>query len=219
MDHPEAVTLDLFGTLVDLDVHRDEPPLVAGLLEARGHEADPEAVLTSWLEESLRRRAATPFRRVRETLIDGARQAASTHGLDIDPQRWADELESLWASAPLHPDVPEALSRIEGEALPWAIVTNVDEHVLDRLLENTGLDGRVPVVITSERARAYKPHPRPFRMALDRLEVPAAKAIHVGDRASEDRAGARATGMSSALVDRAAGPQLDAVLDRILGTS
>lgn len=92
---PRAVTLDLFGTLVDFSVPRDEPPLVAELLDEIGARSDPGAVLETWMRASLADRAKTPFRRVRSTLEHGARVAADRHGLVIDPGRWARSLEAL----------------------------------------------------------------------------------------------------------------------------
>lgn len=70
------------------------------------------------------------------------------------------------------------------------------------MLERPPLGGRIDAAVCSEHARAYKPHPRPFRMALDELGVQPDAAIHVGDRPGEDRAGARAAGMACVIVDR-----------------
>lgn len=199
---PRALTLDLFGTLVDFSVPRDEPPLVADLLDEIGAGSDPQAVLETWMRASLADRAKTPFRTVRSTLEHGARVAADRHGIAIEPERWASSLEALWASRPLHDDVEETLDLLDDAGVPRAIVTNLDRGVLARVLERTPLGGRVDAAICSEHARAYKPHPRPFRMALDELRVEPDAAIHVGDRPGEDRAGARATGMACVIVDR-----------------
>lgn len=202
MAQVQAITLDLFGTLVDFSIERDEPPLVRELLHEAGETADADAVLATWVAASLDDRAKTPFRRVHEALVTGAEETAREHGLAIDPERWADRLEQLWALRPMFGDVRDALDRIEAAGVPWAIVTNLDRHVLDRVLASTHLGSRSPVAVSSEHARAYKPHPRPFRMALDRLGVDPASAVHVGDRPSEDRAGAHAAGMWCVIVDR-----------------
>lgn len=201
-DPPRAVTLDLFGTLVDFSVRRDEPPLVEDLLAETGTRLDPEAVLETWMRTSLAERAKTPFRSVRSTLAHGARVVADRHGLDIDPARWASLLEALWASRPLHEDVGTALDLLDDVGTPRAIVSNLDRDVLDRVLARTSLGSRVDTAVCSEHARAYKPHPRPFRMALSELDVRPDGVVHIGDRPGEDRAGARAAGMACVLVDR-----------------
>lgn len=193
----EAVTLDLFGTLVDFDVQRDERPLVAELLDT--DEADPDAVLATWVRESLAERGKTPFRTVRTSLVEGARRTARRHALDLEPRRWATRLEQLWAHRPLREEAPAVLDRLEAAEVPVAIVTNLDAHVLERVLDRTRLGERVPVAVCSEHARSYKPHPRAFRMALERLEVDARASVHVGDSPGEDRAGAGAAGMAAVL--------------------
>lgn len=199
---PEAVTLDLFGTLVEFSLE-DERPLVADLLEEADaeDEADPGEVLATWIHASLEERARTPFRTVRASIEHGARLTARRHELSIDPAYWASALETLWATRPLRDDTEGVLEALEAADVPRAIVSNVDEPVLQALVARTGLDARVDVIVSSHRARAYKPHPRPFRMAIDRLGVDPGRALHVGDDPGEDRAGARATGMRAVLVD------------------
>lgn len=215
---PSALTLDLFGTLVDLDIVRDETPLVEHLLRGAEEAADPAKVLQTWMQASLEDRARTPFRRVRSTLELGAHQAATVHGLSIEPPRWADALEDLWASRPLHEDVADALDELDEAGVPWAIVTNLDAHVLEQVLAATGLADRDPVAVCSEHARAYKPHPRPFRMAVRRLGASLRETVHIGDRASEDRAGARAAGLARCrLIDRGEGEPLPVLIQQVLG--
>lgn len=201
MAEPGAVTLDLFGTLVDFSIQRDERPMVADLLEEAGQDRDPDEVLETWVRCSLAERARTPFRTVRESLVVGARETAKIHGIDVRPGYWASALETLWATRPLRDEALDAIEVLQDAEVDWVIVSNVDDPVLGALFKRTGLGTYVSEVVTSHRARAYKPHPRPFRMALDRLGVAPCQAVHVGDSAREDRAGARAAGMQSRLVD------------------
>lgn len=206
-----ALTLDLFGTLVDFSIERDERPLVAELLGEADEDADPGRVLATWVRESLAERAKTPFRTVRASIREGARRTAEVHELAIDPAYWASALETLWATRSLREETEEVLESLDAAGLPWAIVTNVDEPVLRALARRTGLAQRAPAIVSSHRARAYKPHPRPFRMALERLDVAPGQAVHVGDHPAEDRAGARAAGMRAAIVDPEDGSLADAI--------
>ena len=50
------------------------------------------------------------------------------------------------------------------------------------------------MIVTSAEAGAPKPAPAVFELALDRLGVDAAQAVHVGDGASDEE-GAHAAGM------------------------
>lgn len=214
MSPPDAVTLDLFGTLLDFDVRRDEAPLVADLLREADAPADPADVLETWIAASLAERGRTPFRTVRRSLAVGAREAAREHALDVDPLAWAERLEALWATRPLVDDAGPALDRLDAAPADWAIVTNLDAHVLAEVLERTGLGERAPAWVCSERARAYKPHPRPFRLALARLGARPSASVHVGNDPGEDRAGARAAGMRCVLVEEGLTAAVEAALER-----
>ena len=61
-------------------------------------------------------------------------------------------------------------------------------------LERIGADHFFSTVVTSAEAGAAKPDPAAFRLALQRLGVEPARALHVGDEA-EDEEGAAAAGM------------------------
>lgn len=212
---PDAITLDLFGTLVDFSIPRDEKPLVAELLAGTESSAEPSRVLATWVKRSLAERACTPFRTVHDSLVQGARETADVHDLSIDPIHWTRRLETLWTMRPLFEDVPAALDRLKRHAIPWAIVSNVDKSVLEALLEKSGLGSRSPTVVSSHKARAYKPHPRPFRMAQEQLKGAPTRVLHVGDSPGEDRAGAKAARMAWRLVDPP-DRTLSSVLDEIL---
>lgn len=217
MPRPQAVTLDLFGTLVDFSVQRDEPPLVADLLADAGIDREPESVLAVWLRASLDERGKLPFRTVHTALVRGARRMAGQLDLAIDPSRWAGALEDRWASSPLHDDVSAALDRLDAAGIPYALVTNLDRSVLDRVLGCTDLGQRVEVAVCSEIARAYKPHPRVFELALEQLGTRPGQAVHVGDSRTEDRAGALAAGMGCRLVRDRYGGLPDAVEEILAG--
>ncbi len=215
---PQAVTLDLFGTLVDFSVQRDEPPLVADLLDEAGIHRDPENVLAVWLTASLDERGRLPFRTVHTALVRGAQRMTEELDLAVDPGTWADALEDRWAASPLHDDVPVALDRLDAAGIPYGLVTNLDRAILERTLANTGLDQRVEVAVCSEAARAYKPHPRVFELALKQLDALPHQAIHVGDSRTEDLAGARAVGMGWRLVRDGHGTLEEAVEAILAGT-
>lgn len=81
----------------------------------------------------------------------------------------------------------------------------------DRLLPL--LDARV---YTSELDHV-KPHPAPFRVLLDELDVLPARAVFVGDRLHDDINGAAAVGMRTVWVRNDAVPRVDARPDAVIG--
>jgi len=81
------------------------------------------------------------------------------------------------------------------------LVSDADRDDLAAVLTRHGIV--VEAVVTSQDARAYKPRPEPFRLALARLGLGAGDVLHVGDSPGSDVAGAQALGIDTALVERA----------------
>lgn len=58
------------------------------------------------------------------------------------------------------------------------------------------------MVVTSEDARAYKPRPEPFQLALDWLGLASDQVLHIGDSLTCDVAGANSLSISVARLNR-----------------
>ncbi|WP_457492294.1 HAD-IA family hydrolase [Tardiphaga sp. P5_C7] len=104
---------------------------------------------------------------------DLVRQAARSQGLDPVV---ADALESSWDTLPVWSGAQVALDRLAGKTR-LGIVTNCSTR-LGRLAA-ARLDTRWDVVITAEEGGFYKPHPRPYQLALETLGIPAAETAFV----------------------------------------
>ncbi len=98
-------------------------------------------------------------------------------------------------------EVPPLLDRLRRAGRKIAVVSNWSP-ALEALLEGLGLAARVDAVVSSGREGVEKPAPGIFALALERLGVPAAEALHVGDDRVKDLEGARAAGLRAALLDR-----------------
>jgi putative hydrolase of the HAD superfamily len=90
-----------------------------------------------------------------------------------------------------------------GEAHALGVVTNGPRDAQSTKLRAVGLDERVETVVYAAAETAPKPDPEPFERALEDLGVAPARAVHVGDSAS-DVAGAANAGLRSVLVGDAA---------------
>jgi len=105
------------------------------------------------------------------------------------------------------PGSVEALRALATLDVRLAIVSNADGKAESRLLEHRvcqvgeGPGVAVDTVIDSEIVGVAKPDPRIFEIALERLGVPADRAIHVGDTPAADVDGARAAGVRPVLLD------------------
>ena len=77
------------------------------------------------------------------------------------------------------------------------VITNGSEVIQRRNIAPLALDQRITVFVTSDRAGAYKPDPRIFRLALNEAGVEPQEAVYVGDSYDTDVRGALASGMHS----------------------
>lgn len=104
---------------------------------------------------------------------DLVRAAARATGL---AESAADRLESGWDSLPVWSGASEVLEVLAPHCR-LAVVTNCSARLGHRAAARLGI--RWDAVVTAEQAGFYKPDPRPYRMALERLGVPAQRAAFV----------------------------------------
>ena len=101
------------------------------------------------------------------------RAAARTAGL---PDTAADALAKRWPDlAPWH-GAQQVLDALQGRT-KLAVVTNCSQRL--GMLAAARLKTHWDCVVTAEEAGYYKPDPRPYRLALARIGVPATEAAFV----------------------------------------
>jgi phosphoglycolate phosphatase len=98
-----------------------------------------------------------------------------------------------------YPGVPETLDALAAAGWRLGVCTNKPTALAAGLLDALGLGPRFAAVVGGDAAPERKPHPAPLLMTLDRLGVPAASAVFVGDSGT-DALTARAAGVPVALV-------------------
>lgn len=94
----------------------------------------------------------------------------------------------------LFPGFEAVLATLEAQQLPWGIITNKAGWLTEPLLDALGLRIRAACVVSGDTLKVRKPHPDPLLLAADRVGVPAADCVYVGD-ALRDVQAARAAGM------------------------
>ena len=104
----------------------------------------------------------------------------------VDGGRW------LWHH-PL-PGAVEAVRLLAARGVRVAVVSNSDGTVDEELI-TAGFDGLFETVVDSHVVGVSKPDPRIFTIALDRLAVPAASTVYIGDSPHHDIGGASAAGL------------------------
>jgi putative hydrolase of the HAD superfamily len=105
------------------------------------------------------------------------------------------------------PGSVEALQDLAALDVKLAIVSNADGDTEQRLRElgicqiGPGPGVEMAAILDSTVVGVAKPDPRIFELALDALDVPAERAMHVGDTPGADVDGARAAGVHPVLLD------------------
>lgn len=132
--------------------------------------AGGEVAGRGWRAAYLRRTYGAGAYRPYEALV---REAALECGY---PAAWASDLAARWDELEPWPGVDAALAPLVGQ-VRLGIVTNCSEVLGQRAAARVGVP--FDVVITAERAGAYKPDPRPYRLALEQLGVDASETLFV----------------------------------------
>ena len=187
-----AVVFDVMGTLFDLGPARER-------LRSLGA---PDAALEAWfgrlLHSATSLTLAGEFRPFRELAESTLRTALAQFELDEDAA--GEVLEALGQLEP-YPDVAAAFDVLEQAGIRIVTLTNGGEEHTRKLLDSAGLGGRVEAVLTVDEVGAYKPDPRPYRHAAERLALPPESLTLIAAHAW-DVVGARAAGLDAVWVDR-----------------
>lgn len=145
-----------------------------------------------WRQTALRVVTASgDYRPYDEALREGTEAA----GL---PPVLADRLLARWHELRPFPEVPTMLDRLRGQ-LPLATATNCPEALARQATMAVG--DPFTVVVSAERAGAYKPDPRPYWLALAELGLPPARVLFVAG-SPHDIGGALGVGMPTVWVNR-----------------
>ena len=128
---------------------------------------------------------------------DITRESAAAVGV---PRGTAEEFLARFGEFAPWPDVPPVLERLG--ALRRFVVTNCSRELGERAARQAG---SFDLVVTAEEAGAYKPDPRPYRLALDRLALDPGEVLFVAGSA-HDVGGAVRIGMDVYWANRGNAP-------------
>lgn len=85
----------------------------------------------------------------------------------------------------LHLDpYPDCLSALDAlKDVPLAILSNGNQEILDKLVRNTGLDTRLQSVISIDKIRTFKPHPKAYELVEKTLNIKPENVMFVSSNA------------------------------------
>jgi 2-haloacid dehalogenase len=194
-----AVVFDAYGTLFDVaSAARAEEP-------ALGPKAGPLAQLWrskqleyTWLRSLMGRHA--DFRAITADALDYALEA-----LAVDDPPLRDRLLALYERLGAYPDARATLEGLRARGLRLAILSNGEPRMLSTAASTAGLADLLDAVLSVEDVGVFKPHPRVYTLAVDRLGVAAHEILFVSSN-GWDAAGAKAFGFRVAWCNRAGQP-------------
>jgi 2-haloacid dehalogenase len=191
----EILTFDCYGTLVNWEdgILR----CLQRVLRTHGKDADARAILQLYGDfEALAEQGK--YRRYREVLQSVVQQFGERLGFVPTEQEVGSLPESLPEWKPW-PDTVAALRSLHNR-FRLAIVSNVDDDLFAATRPQLGVE--FDQIITAEQARAYKPSPKIFELALRRVGVPAHRVLHVGQSLYHDVIPAQSLGLAAVWVNR-----------------
>jgi len=150
----------------------------------------------TWLRSLMRRHA--DFWQVTQDALDYA-----LGSLGINDGALQRDLMEAYLHLNCYPDVPETLRALKGAGLKTAILSNGTPAMLNTAVENSGLASLVDVVFSAEEVGVFKPDPRIYQLAVERLGV-LAHEISFQSSNAWDAAGAASFGFRVAWINRLA---------------
>jgi 2-haloacid dehalogenase len=131
-------------------------------------------------------------------LAKTARAVASGLAATIDDTAAAAFGDSVGAW-PAFPDSADAL-RLLHERFRLGVITNCDDDLFAR--SNKWLGVKFDWVVTAQQVGSYKPNPRNFEFALERIGLPRDRILHVAQSLFHDHVPAQRLGLSTAWINR-----------------
>jgi 2-haloacid dehalogenase len=190
-----AVAFDAFPIFSPASVASRADALFPGRGAALGDEWRLRQFEYAWLRVLSRRYA--DFWQVTQ---DALAFAAKKLQLELDSDK-RDALMNAFLELAPWPDVVPALDSLARSGLRLAFLSNFTPRMLEANLEGSGLKARFDRVLSTDRARTYKPDPRAYELGTEAFGLRREQILFVA-HAGWDAAGAKSFGYPTFWVNR-----------------
>ena len=194
----KAVFCDFYGTVVFED---DEPIsiILEKIFQSGNAESKKEIGAFWWQRFSTlcKNSFGNTFRTQRELEIQSLAETLERFGVEDDAVRLSEPQFSYWKEPPIFADSKAFFAKCP---VPIYIVSNIDTADLISALNFHEL--KPESVVTSEKARAYKPRSEIFLYALQKFELKPHEVIHICDSITSDVMGSNAASIRSIWLNR-----------------
>ena len=183
-----ACVFDAYGTLFDF------ASAAARCRDVLGDKAAPLAAL--WRDKQLQ---YTWLRSLQGMHVDfwqvtGDALDFSLETLGLGDSALRDRLMNLYRTLDCFPEAPDVLRRLKADGYATAILSNGSPSMLAEVVGGAKLGDLIDHVLSVEEAGVFKTHPSVYRLAIDRLAVPASSIAFMSSNAWDAHA-ASAFGM------------------------
>ncbi|MBL8521462.1 MAG: haloacid dehalogenase type II [Betaproteobacteria bacterium] len=197
--HLTALAFDAYGTLFDVhSVATTAEALFPGQGVALSRLWRTKQLEYTWQRSLMRRHA--DFSRVTRDALGHACEALR---LSLSPSA-SDALLAAYRTLDVFPDALGALTALRGK-VRFAILSNGAPDMLDAVVANSPLRDVFDAVLSVEDVGVFKPDPRVYQLAVDRLGMPKARIGFVSSN-GWDAAGAKAFGFTVYWINRSGAP-------------
>lgn len=193
-DRFDTLTFDCYGTLIDWE--RGLLDALQSLIDKHGAQANDHELLELFHQYEAEVEAGE-YAKYRDVLRRTLERIGDRYDVQFAPEEAAAFAGSV-GDWPPFPDTVDALQRL-GERYRLAIISNVDDDLFAETARH--LEVEFDDVITGEQVRAYKPEPRPFEVAFERLDGPDG-ILHVAQSLYHDIVPANELGLPCVWVNR-----------------
>ena len=166
-----ACVFDAYGTLFDY------ASAAARCREVLGGHFD--RLVTLWRDKQLQYtwlRAAqgrhADFWQVTGDALDYALET-----LAIDDRALRERLMNFYLTLDPFPEAPDTLDRLKQMGIKTAILSNGSPAMLEAAVNNAQLNGLLDEVLSVEEVGVFKPHPKVYQLAVNRLAVDAREIL------------------------------------------
>lgn len=192
-----AYIFDAFGTLFDLQAP----------MQALENLTDGRAVqlLTDWRRQQLEYTWLQTLMGQYQSFdkLTNAALAYVQREMGLNNRRITDMLLPIYESATIFPDVLAGLQALKNQGATLAILSNATPQMLHNGVEKNKLADCIDYVISADELRIYKPDPRLYNYALNRLNRFEDEVVFVSSN-QWDVAGAVAFGLPTLWLNRTA---------------
>ncbi|MGH6968036.1 MAG: haloacid dehalogenase type II [Stellaceae bacterium] len=200
MAHPklgaiDACVFDAYGTLFDVgSAAKRCADALGDKAEALAAQWRTAQLQYTWLRSLMGRHA--DFWQVTGEALDYAMDA-----LGISGEALKARLMELYRELSAYPDAGNALTALQRAKRPAAILSNGSPEMLAAAVKSADLSKLLDPILSVEAVGVYKPHPKVYQLAVDRLGVTPARICFVSSN-GWDVAGASAFGMKAVWINR-----------------